>query len=980
MTVADEWGAWRRHRADDVQGAEAEEVMAELAEVLAPSIQIMSPLGAGGMGLVYLAHDMVLKRLVAVKVLSPSFATEESARERFTQEVEAIAAITHPHVVSIYQVGELPRLGAPYFLMQYVEGTTLRAEVRPGEIVPEAKVRRIVGEVAMALSSAHTRGLVHRDIKPANIMLERESGRALVVDFGISATVASWRGNNTARLSTPGMFVGTPAYMSPEQATGEDVTTASDIYSLGIVAFELLTGRLPFTGRSTIEIMASHGSDLPAPSIRTIRPELHPQLAELVDRALRKNPRDRPSADEIARLLFAVVRSYIEWPPPGLGQLRALGARLSQTLAVAEGTGLLFFLLLMLQPVIASLRWFEGESSAFWNVIMWPNAKLRAMLGGTSVEAEQLTVDATPLWGFLLTLCLVVMITCIPFAIGRAWHLAYRVRWARRSGYPWKVIFAVGWDYRRETGALLNGTGIYALLSRRERRRLVRLRWIEQISGATGIFLGAVTPLLWFLTSPLRSSPRSGHLLSPSEALAVIAPPLLALLILMICKRPESRHRSKMLRQRVFTTRGEQPLVRPELVSSWMKSVRLPAAPPPRRIPAAATAGLLIALVMTTTGIVGALFLSALPTIVATARARAPAAMWLQSFRVDSLRPLRWQELDQMLPPHRTDPGTSAEAATAARTLLMTPPRTSQGEDSLLRMAPSSVRLARILSRPRMRLNEAEASRVMRDAARAEVVEWRRVARFAPFAAGWYLHNGRLPVKRPRELLRRQEPLREIAAVNASAAVLALQGGDTVAARQRIIENMAMGTELLRTPFPGWQAAAIDMLRDARTVARTAGGALESGDAARGAVLDDRLRKAKSDIAFFELDRQRLLMADPRSPPGLRMVADTTLSPAVRWWIASAALTGFCHNGREILNGTDRRREALLDSSVLALTDVPGSADWIELHRRWLAEGLPAPSAAGGEEQTVRARGLLGFPGRLRFCGAALPTLSHDVR
>jgi len=984
LTVTDAWGEWRRRRSDEIATPEADEVMAELTEVLAPSIQIVRPLGAGGMGLVYLGHDVVLKRLIAIKVLSPSFAAEETARDRFTREVEAIAAITHPHVVSIYQVGELPKLATPYFLMQFVEGTTLRAEVRPGEIVPDTKARRIVGEVAMALSAAHARGLVHRDIKPANIMLDRESGRAVVVDFGISATVAGYR-ERGRRLSVKGMFVGTPAYMSPEQASGEDVTPASDVYSLGIVAFELLTGRLPFTGRSAVDIMAGHGSGDAAPLIRTLRPELHPQLAELIDRALRKDPEERPSADEIARLLFPVTRTYVEWPPPGLGQLRALGARLSQTLAVAEGTGLLFFLLLMLQPAMASLKWYEGESSAFWNLVLTPNAILRGVLEGTSAELERPAVDATPIWAFLLTLSLVVMLVCIPFIVGRALHLAYRIRWARQSGYPWKVIFAVGWDYRRDTGALLNGNGIYALLSRPERHRLVRLRWIEQISGTIGILLGVITPLLWLLTGPWRGTPRSGHMLSPNEALLVIAPPLLALLVLMICKRPESRHRARMLRHRVFMARRLPPLVRPELVSSWLKSViRLPA-PNPTRVSALLTAAVPIVMVVLATGIVGALFLSALPTFIATARARGPAVDWVASFSSDSLRPLRWQELERTVAPLGANARSApvADGAPIARALLLRSALPAgMRADAAARSAPVELRVARILARPRLQLADAETQQLANDTLRPALSEWRRLASATPLPRDWYLENGSLPISHPMLSLSPPHALRELAAINSGGALLAARDRDSIAVRRRIGENRAIAVEMLTAPIPGAQGVALDILLETFAVARRVAPREEPARPERAALIEQVLARARRESRFFEHGRDRLLMADPRSGMGVRFAADTTLSPAQRWSIASAAVTGFCHDAREILFGMDMRRTGLLDRSIGALRDIPGSEAWGTLHREWLRAGLPledaeAPHARGSA--SVRLTGLGGFPSRLRFCWAGLRTVRRPA-
>src|SRR5574338_616357 len=235
-------------------------IVQELKEELEPRLVLLKPLARGGMGLVYLARDPALKRLVVVKVLAPDLAQNDRARARFKREAEADAAVAHPNVVSIYEVGELPKTGTSYMVMQFVEGPTLNEAFPGGTVAPESEARRILSEVASALAAAHARRLVHRDIKPTNVILDRGTGRAVVLDFGISAVLVPTAPTISGRFSSPrltgghsvvdhtiqsgltseGMVIGTPYYMSPEQAAMEQVTPKSDVYSLGVLAFELV--------------------------------------------------------------------------------------------------------------------------------------------------------------------------------------------------------------------------------------------------------------------------------------------------------------------------------------------------------------------------------------------------------------------------------------------------------------------------------------------------------------------------------------------------------------------------------------------------------------------------------------------------------------------------------------------------------------------------------------------------------------------
>ncbi len=247
---------------------------------------IESEIGRGGMSIVYRALDRRLKRHVAIKVLPPEFAFDPAVRERFRREAQTAAQLNHPNIVPIHSVDE--REGLAYFAMTLCDGDSLAQQLARRARPPIDDVRRVISEVADALAYAHLRGVVHRDIKPDNILLDRESGRALVTDFGIARAAEAG-----SRLTVTGIAVGTPAYMSPEQALGEhEIDGRSDIYSLGIVGYQMLTGVTPFIANNTPSMLMKHVSELPAPISRHRR-DAPPDLAAAIERALSKRPDDR---------------------------------------------------------------------------------------------------------------------------------------------------------------------------------------------------------------------------------------------------------------------------------------------------------------------------------------------------------------------------------------------------------------------------------------------------------------------------------------------------------------------------------------------------------------------------------------------------------------------------------------------------------------------------------------------------------------
>jgi eukaryotic-like serine/threonine-protein kinase len=263
---------------------EQEPVHQALQHALGERYVLERRLGRGGMGVVYLARELRLERRVAIKLLPPAKAVDRVARERFLREARTAAQLSHPNIVPIFAVEEVADF--VFYAMAYVDGQTLGHRIRGrGALTPEEGAR-VLRQVARALAHAHERGVVHRDVKPDNILLDATSGRALVADFGI-ARVASASGN-----TGPREVVGTAEFMSPEQASGQPVDARSDLYSLGVVGYYLLSGRLPFNAPDAYAMLARHVAD-PAPPLRSVAPAVPRHLARVVDRLLAKDPSAR---------------------------------------------------------------------------------------------------------------------------------------------------------------------------------------------------------------------------------------------------------------------------------------------------------------------------------------------------------------------------------------------------------------------------------------------------------------------------------------------------------------------------------------------------------------------------------------------------------------------------------------------------------------------------------------------------------------
>ncbi len=283
--------------ADPVPSGTISSDFVALQTALAGRYSLQRELGRGGMGIVFLAHEVALDRPVALKLLPAEFANREDVRSRFLQEARTAAKLSHPHIVPIHAVDEVD--GFVFFVMALIDGETLGERVRTRGPLSDTEATRLLREIGWALNHAHLQGIVHRDVKPDNILLERGTGRALIMDFGIAQVAAISEGDSEAgsevvseavsEAQGTNAVLGTAELMSPEQAKGARVDARSDLYSLGAVGFYAVSGRFPFEGASASVVMAKHVTE-PAPPVASVAPQVSAPLAGVIDRCLRKEP------------------------------------------------------------------------------------------------------------------------------------------------------------------------------------------------------------------------------------------------------------------------------------------------------------------------------------------------------------------------------------------------------------------------------------------------------------------------------------------------------------------------------------------------------------------------------------------------------------------------------------------------------------------------------------------------------------------
>ena len=323
------------------------ELQDRLTRALAGRYAVKKLLGSGGMAAVFLADEIGLDRPVAIKVLPPELSRDESLVARFQREAKTAAKLDHPNIIPIFRVES--EGGLHYFVMKYVPGHSLESMLQSEEPMSLETATRILREAATALGHAHVRGVVHRDVKPANIMLDHD-GRVVLTDFGIS------KAGEGTQLTQTGMIIGTPDYMAPEQALGVEVDGRADQYALGVVAYEMLTGKCPFTGGSAPTLLYRHIHETPKP-IAELRPDVPTHLADTVAIALAKDPNNRfATMEELARALGGDRTMRSAWPSQGTVSMPAatkrpatrrtlVGRRIAATIVVAGVVGAIVWLM-----------------------------------------------------------------------------------------------------------------------------------------------------------------------------------------------------------------------------------------------------------------------------------------------------------------------------------------------------------------------------------------------------------------------------------------------------------------------------------------------------------------------------------------------------------------------------------------------------------------------------------------------------------
>ncbi len=334
-----------------------DQLFLDFQSALAGRYSLERELGRGGMGVVYLAREVRLDRLVAIKLLPPARASDAKLRERFLREARTAAKLSHPHIIPIFTVDEVGEF--VFFAMAYVAGETLTERVvRRGPLAP-SEAARVLREIAWALAYAHSQGLVHRDVKPDNIMLEEASGRGLVADFGIAGQVRGAAGLDG------GEVIGTPEFMSPEQALGEHVDARSDLYALGVVGFFALSGKLPFEAGKAAEVLAKQVTE-PAPPLASVAPGVPRRIAQAIDRCLAKDPADRPASGEnVAELLGVALEQRRELPV-------ALRVFVKRNARLGGVGGLIYvFSIPFMMATVASLFGRRGSGdAALWTFVL----------------------------------------------------------------------------------------------------------------------------------------------------------------------------------------------------------------------------------------------------------------------------------------------------------------------------------------------------------------------------------------------------------------------------------------------------------------------------------------------------------------------------------------------------------------------------------------------------------------------------------
>ncbi len=937
---------------EETQPLDLELVRSELVASLEPRYEILKLLGSGGMGAVFLMREPALRRLVAVKVLSPYLAADARARVRFEREARAAAALSHPNVVRVYAVGETAKTRLPYIIMQYVEGVTLGQWLAERKRVSERDARRVVGEVAAALGAAHARDLVHRDVKPSNVLIERESGRAYVADFGVSAATSP--GDLGTKLTVTGTVVGTPAYMSPEQASGDPVTPKSDVYSLGLVAYELLTGALPYSATTAMGWAAAHLRD-PATPVGARRPDLAPEVARTIDRCLDKEPALRPEAQDVARTMMPSLESEIAWPPPGLAWLHGRGrvlARLSLFTAIG---GLLTVFALAFTPRILQVH-------TFWL------ARFAATTTGATSRLGAFRADPAATSQFAWQTVLVIGVAA--FATSLAALMSVTIQTTgfslarRRRGWGWGTLVDVAVDPDGRSGLVLAGVREFAPLDPASRRAVLAARRaqtaVEVATGPWVTLIGAV----WTagLLAGLVSNQITGTLMSALVWSAAALPVLGCLLASAATRYRERRLTAALVRRPHFDESAAD-------VEAWYASTpgagptpARPAAPPPRRLmvlAAEVAAGVVAAALLIT---LSAAALAALVAAVATSRLGPPALQLTGAIAtVDRQDPIGTaRQLAAALLPAREQISDSLTSARLYRLVL-------PGADALPDYVPAPASLRAALQGPlpdRLRLapRGGRPSREFRLPVALSTIEGlrRALARHIPSDTVRLLERmGAHPrTEMFRQLARADhwdlsDPLTplsrlgEAALANLLGAIGDLAKGDVAAGRRRLGENAAASLRLLQVPTLGANDLGRSVL-GSFALAPLAELEQLQGNARQAAELREGAQRL-SLLGLLNPTYLGGLAADPAHlEPVVGYLRDSRLPLGWRATLMADVLEGACTNPREILLGASPSRRATVLAAAAQMSETPHAPQLASLIVEHWQSSLEAAAFNGG--------------------------------
>ena len=942
----------------DAPSSDLELVTADLRNSVQPQYELLRVLGTGGMGAVFLMREPALKRLVAVKVLAPWLAADPRARARFEREARAAAALSHPNVVRVYAEGETLALKLPYIVMQYVEGPTLSEWMEQHKRASEREARRILGEVAAALSAAHARQVVHRDVKPSNVLVEKETGRAYVVDFGVSAALATTE-DETTRLTATGTVAGTPAYMSPEQASGEKVTTKSDIYSLGVLAYELLVGELPYQARTAMGWAAAHLHDTPTP-VRVHRADIAPEVAALVDRCLAKSADERPTAGEVARGLLPSIESEIEWPPPGLHWMRGRGTVLGRVGALATGGALLTLTAILFTPPIL-----RAHSNWLWRF------QLERATSTTDPSSVPLFV-----WQTALALGLAVFaLGTVAFLVVGTRLIARAVR-LRHAGWRWSTLVDLAADRDGRSGSVLAGAREFASLGEGARAGILSARrwcagwrtaagaWTAAGLGAWALALATVAP----------SDDRAAPVVTLAAWLILAVPPLVGLALSTAYRARERALSGPLLRWRRRGAETDADAAR------WYRGLpggAEPAAAPRRAAPRLARAAEIAAVALGALAVIAVAesAVAGVAAVIFTQRLGPKTVAFVtDQARLSSDDPMRVAQraVRPYLPPDEPDPPAGAAHG------WMRGLRGRVGSTGGLPAYP--VEPTTLVPEPDVMLRDVvEGRRKIPDdtldmlealGANPRTVFFRRLARFG--ALDSLITPRRYRTGRSSAGAAEMEPVRtpleEAALANVAGAIAAAAHHRLDSAGVRLGENAALALALLRVPQPHINQIAAHLL--ARTaLAPLATIAAARGDAAGAAQLADAAQRMANAIPYargvagLAVDPKDLIqftgaVLSPRVPAGYR----------VEWMAEGWA--GLCANPWELLAGPSAARANAIVAAADLAVDVPHAHELaLSAGGQWSARRV---EGANGVAAWVMDRSPWGLISRIRECAGVI--------